>query len=95
MSIRLLTLSAITLSLAACTTTLASPPLASDCDADAVNAYLGQQATPGTIESARKAAGAALVRPIRPGQAVTLDFRGERLNLHVDAQNAIVRAACG
>ena len=35
------------------------------------------------------------VRVIKPGQAVTMDYRGDRLNVEVDAHNAIVRITCG
>ena len=34
-------------------------------------------------------------RVIRPGEAVTLDFRPDRLNLELDADGTIVRVYCG
>lgn len=95
MSLRLLTLSSATLLMAACATTTEAPPIANGCDAQAVQTYLGQSATPATIETARKAAGAEIVRTLKPGQVVTMEYRDGRLNVHVDASNTIVRATCG
>lgn len=94
MSIRLLSLSATVLLLSACVTP-ATPPSASACNADAVKPYVGHAATEIAIEDARKAAGAELVRVIKPGEPVTLDFRGERLNLYLDDAGAVARASCG
>ncbi|MEO6155161.1 MAG: I78 family peptidase inhibitor [Thermomonas sp.] len=95
MSIRLLVLLAIALSLAACVTGPEPPSIAIGCDADAAHAYAGQAATADVVEAARKAAGAEIVRTLKPGQVVTMEFRDGRLNLHVDSANAIVRATCG
>lgn len=96
MSTRLLALPALAL-LAACTTTPAPATLsiAQHCDADAVQPQLGKAAGEDAVETARKAAGAELVRVIKPGQPVTMDFRGERLNLYVDDAGLITRASCG
>ncbi len=95
MSIRLLVLPAIALSLAACATGAEPPSMAISCDANAAQAYVGQAATADVVEAARKSAGADIVRTLKPGQMVTMEFRDGRLNLHVDAANAIVRATCG
>lgn len=35
------------------------------------------------------------VRVIRPGQAVTMDFRGDRVNLMLDGQDKVERVTCG
>ncbi len=35
------------------------------------------------------------VRVIRPGMAVTLDFRPERLNFEINASNRVARIFCG
>ena len=93
---RLLTLPALAL-LAACTTSPApaTAPAMNGCDADAARSQIGRGADADTVEAARKAAGAALVRIIKPGQQVTMDFRGERLNVTVDDDNRILRFTCG
>ena len=35
------------------------------------------------------------VRFLRPGEAVTLEFRGDRLNFSLDARDRITRVHCG
>ena len=92
-SIHLLGLSATALLMSACATP-ASPP-ANACNADAIQPYVGQIATPSVVEAARKAAGAQLVRALKPNDAATLDYRVERINILVDDANKILRASCG
>jgi len=82
------------LMLAACTTP-AMPPATGQCNAQGAQAYVGKVATTTTVEAARKAAGAALSRTIKPGQMVTMDYREERLNVDVDASNVITGFRCG
>ncbi len=94
MSIRLLALPAVALLLSSCATP-ATPPSATACNAEAVQAFVGRAATGDTVDAARLAAGAELVRVIKPGQMVTLDYRSERLNLYLDAAGAVERVSCG
>ena len=93
MSSRLLGLSTILL-LSACTTP-ATPPAASACNADAIQPYVGQVATTEVVDAARKAAGAGLVRALKPNDAATLDYRIERLNIMLDEGGKILSATCG
>ena len=97
----LLTLALGVMTLPACT---ASPPTMSDptppptagCNADAAKpAAMGKVATAAVLEQARIDSGSAAVRVIRPGEAVTMDFRGDRLDLNVNARNAIDGVKCG
>lgn len=45
---------------------------------------------------ARRITGASIVRQIRPGQAVTMDYRQERVTIETDPKSGrIVRAYCG
>ncbi|MEO5962384.1 MAG: I78 family peptidase inhibitor [Thermomonas sp.] len=94
MPTRLLGLSATALLISACVTP-ATPPSATACNAEAVQSFVGRTATGAVVDAARSAAGAELVRVIKPGQAVTMDFRGERLNLYLDDAGAVARASCG
>lgn len=94
MSLRTFLLVPAMLSLAACATA-ETPPGASQCNADAANAYLGKAADAATIEAARQAAGAERVRTIKPGQMVTMEYLEGRLNLYLDANGRIERIACG
>ncbi len=70
-------------------------PVESRCQADPVAWAVGQAATEATMARVRKESGAGQLRPIAPGQAVTRDLRPDRLNVFVDASNAIVRITCG
>jgi hypothetical protein len=77
------------------------PPVISDgglggtCDAKAASAYVGQDISEAVAEQAKAAAGARGVRIIRPGMAVTMDYRAGRLNLELDEAGRIVKASCG
>ena len=94
MSIRLLGLSATALLISACATPATRPP-AGACNADAIQPYVGQVATPAVVEAARKAAGAELVRALKPDMAATTDYRVERISILLDDANKIVSATCG
>ena len=65
------------------------------CDADAVQSLAGQQATDEVMEQARMDAGAEVVRTLRPGQVVTMEFRAGRLNIDVDDDGTITGLRCG
>jgi hypothetical protein len=65
------------------------------CNADRVQPLVGREATADIVERARTRAGARTVRLIRPGEAVTMDFRSDRLNLELDTTNTIKAARCG
>lgn len=79
-------------------TTPASPAPeapAMTCDADKVQWTLGQLADEALVAKARAQAGAERMRVIKPGMAVTMDYREDRLSLDVDADNKVTRAHCG
>ncbi|KKC27946.1 I78 family peptidase inhibitor [Sphingomonas sp. SRS2] len=67
-------------------------PLA--CNLNRAESFVGK---PGdaVAEDARAASGAKSVRVIRPGQAVTQDYRADRLNLETDDAGNVVRVSCG
>lgn len=70
-------------------------PAADPCDASAVQSFVGQEATEEVVEQARTGAGADSARTLRPGQAVTLEFREGRLNVDVDENGTITGLRCG
>lgn len=65
------------------------------CNAGAAQGFVGREARPGVVQRIKRRAGARDVRVIRPGQAVTMDFRVDRLNIEVDHRNTIRSARCG
>lgn len=78
---------------AATDSTTAPPP--PSCDATAVQGLVGEAAGEDLVEQARTDAGADQVRLLKPGQAVTLEFNGARLNVEVDEAGNIVSLRCG
>jgi len=72
-----------------------APPAAFSCNAAAAQSAVGKVANVQLMEDARRAANARMVRTLRPGEAVTLEFNAERLNLEVDAANVVQRVRCG
>lgn len=74
----------------------ATPPgMPGECNADAVQSYIGQEATEETIEQARVDSGSATVRALKPGQPATMDFRPDRLDIALDKDNIIQTLRCG
>ncbi|AVR68214.1 TPA: hypothetical protein L6B08_27630 [Pseudomonas aeruginosa] len=65
------------------------------CDAQAVQGYVGKQASAAAVEEARRAAGAEVARALRPHDAVTMDYNPRRLNIDVDDNLVIKRLSCG
>jgi hypothetical protein len=44
---------------------------------------------------ARARSGAKVVRVVRPGQMVTMEFNTERLTIEVDGSGRVIRVRCG
>lgn len=70
-------------------------PVGSTCDAQGAQWAVGRSSTAKVVEEARVRAGARMARILRPGQAVTMEFDGERLNLQVDGAGKVTAARCG
>lgn len=76
----------------------AQPPAeepAMQCQAAAGQWALGQTADEAVVARVVADTGSERVRVIRPGMAVTMDFREERVNIEVDADNRILSVRCG
>jgi uncharacterized protein YraI len=56
---------------------------------------LGERARRSTIDDVAEATRARTVRVVRPGEAVTFDYRPDRLTIQVDRRNRIVDLSCG
>ena len=76
-------------------TAAAAPPTMESCNADAAKDAVGKQATDEVIEQARVAAGAAIARALRPDMMITMEYRGDRLNLRTDTDGKVVGVSCG
>jgi uncharacterized protein involved in copper resistance len=78
------------------TITGAADEAAAGCQAaaDALGVWIGKsyEEAKGDIEAGE---GVAAIRVIRPDQAVTQDFRPDRLNVELDAEDNITRVYCG
>lgn len=75
--------------------TAAAPPMMESCNADAAKDAVGKQATDAVIEQARVAAGAKVARALRPDMMITMEYRGDRLNLRTDVDGKVVGVSCG
>lgn len=65
------------------------------CRPEGLDAYVGKPATEAVLEELRTRSGARHLRVGKPGMAMTMDFRQDRLTLHVDADNRITSLSCG
>lgn len=65
------------------------------CDAARAQSLIGQPAGSAAAAQARKLSGARVVRFLRPGQVVTMEYLAGRLNLVLDDRNRIRTIRCG
>lgn len=97
MSLRPLLLLPAVLALAACAS--APPPDTASgggtCNAEPAQSLVGKPASDANVQAAFKASGARTMRSIKPGQAVTMDYREDRVNVYLDAGGNIERINCG
>ena len=86
--------------LAACATAPAGPDgpateTAGTCRKDALPSFVGQPATAALGAKMLAASGARDLRWVAKGMMVTMDYRDDRLTVHLDAANRVERARCG
>lgn len=84
---------AILLGVSGCAT--APESSARSCDASQAQALVGQPAGSEVAAQAQHLSGAGTVRWLHPGDIITMEFRADRLNLVLDAQNRIQSIRCG
>lgn len=65
------------------------------CGAERVQDRVGRHFGAALGEAIRAESGAAAMRVIRPGEAVTLDYRADRLNVRLDEDDVITVIGCG
>ena len=88
----------VALLLAGCAATTETPPTAAGsakCDAAPLKAMIGQPATAELAAEALRLSGSRTLRWKPPGAVVTMDYRLDRLNVSLDAQNKITSFDCG
>ena len=85
--------------LTACTAAASEPPAAGEptatCRGEGLSAFTGQAMTDALGKRMLAETGARDLRVVTPDMMVTMDFRADRLTVHVDAANRVLRAACG
>lgn len=72
-----------------------APAASTGCDAAKLRAMIGKPYDAAQSDAMRSKAGARLLRVIRPGNMVTMDFREDRLNVKLDAADLILALNCG
>lgn len=65
------------------------------CDAEAAQRFVGKKADEATVKAAVAASGAKAARVIKPDMMVTMDYRGDRLNIRLDDAGDIIAVTCG
>jgi hypothetical protein len=71
------------------------PPSRMTCNADAAQWAIGRQATTDVVARVRSDSHSRVVRILHPGQMVTMEFSAERVDIRVDAHDAILAVTCG
>ena len=65
------------------------------CSASDLGNLVGAAATPSLVNRAKRRAGASVVRVLKPGQIVTMEYLNGRLNVNVDDRNRVKSFSCG
>ncbi|KPQ20474.1 MULTISPECIES: I78 family peptidase inhibitor [unclassified Halomonas] len=65
------------------------------CRLDDIQSAVGSPLSETSREALKRQSGAEKVRVLRPGDAATLDHRPERLNIHLNDNDAIEEVSCG
>ena len=71
------------------------PAVVQECNDDAAQDVVGRKATDEVIEQARQSSGATVARALRPDMVITMEYRGDRLNLRTDTNDVVVSVGCG
>ena len=66
-----------------------------DCSVDNLSGVLGQNASAELIEQVQLQANAKTLRVLAPGDAATMDYNPQRLNIDIDESEVIIRLTCG
>jgi hypothetical protein len=69
--------------------------ISGDCNVDNLSGVLGQSASAALIEQVQRQAHAKTLRVLAPGDAATMDYNPQRLNIDIDESEVIIRLTCG
>ena len=72
-----------------------NPEAAGPCDSSSLGDLVGRMPTQELGAEALRRSGARALRWIRPGDAVTMDYRPDRLNVRLDARHRVEGFSCG
>ena len=67
---------------------------AKECDAAPARVLIGKRISPAVEAQAKRLSGARTVRSLRPAAVVTMEYRADRLNIHLDRKGRIARVQC-
>ena len=92
-------IAATTLAASACATAEQPIPVRGEtagrtCDDSAIQAFVGRQRSPELEAEMLRVSGAAIVRWVPHGAAITMEFRADRLTAWLDAGNRVERISC-
>lgn len=65
------------------------------CMPDPVQEWRGRRFTPGAEATLLEKTGAAYLRLVRPGEAVSMDYQTDRLTVELDEAGVILTLRCG
>ena len=65
------------------------------CDAARAQGLVGRQANEALAAEALRLTGASTLRWVPMGAMVTMDYRPDRLNIHLGPRNEVAKIACG
>ena len=86
------------LALTGCTHERPAPlpaPTGGVCQAEPVQRFVGQQATPALVGKVQRESGASSARRITPNMRVTMEFNETRVNVWVGLKGEAERITCG
>lgn len=66
-----------------------------ECGATVVQGYVGLRANATVREEVARRSGAATIRWVEPGMAVTMDFRPDRMTAELDVDGVVQSLRCG
>ncbi len=81
--------------MAACATVGPAEPAGGMCSDAQLQQFVGQAATADLGARIQSTSGAKTLQWVAAGSMVTMDFRGDRVRVYLDAQNKVERLSCG